>query len=275
MTAIVLLATHPPKLPDYGVVTLQVECSLFCWTELLTHRSFGRNASSARAMGTKRYSDMGYYTPKHFYTQGEGMQASGTHIEHEWLARLIWHTTMFGTTIAAKMLEKLKVAKEQRNRLIPPTKTVRGIVTGTCHSWKYFLRLRNTRHADTAMRRLAEEVADAIHDAQWCVANEHMPLAPPTTVEDRHLIAAARIARVSYARSAGKDDHSLATTLLEQGHLSPFEHIAYWKEAPYLCCLNSKPQERSQDTRAIYGWEHWRAAQEKRNDPYGYNVWKR
>jgi len=287
-----LKATRPLSREKNGLISFQIEVPLYVWTEVLTHRRFARNASSARAMSTERYVDMGYYTPDTFYKQGKGMQSSNEPIRHQWLARAIWHTTTKLTQIGTRQLERLGVAKEQRNRLISPNKIIRAIVTGTEDAWKSFLVLRNHHTADKAMQELAARINSEIYRLEYwridytqgsgiamnvdehailtTVSGMYMVELPKThydnwTYSDYHYpftgeieSIVAQIARVSYARTKGKDDKALYDALWKDGHHSPMEHIAYWKKYPEKSCYTTKDIDTQIDE-YIYGWESHRS----------------
>lgn len=272
----VLLATRPLTSTErYGLITIQCEIPLFVWTELLTHRLFARNASSGRAMSVQRYTDMGYYKHPRIYQKASGMQASNQEIHYPLLAKLIIGLHWKMSVCTAGLLDRLGAAKEVSNRVIPPLKYVRGIVTGTEYAWANFLRLRNHPAADTAMQEFARMVQGAIERADWKYGQKHTPLYPydlnpepmlPHNYYELQQIAAARIARVSYARAKGKNDMELAGTLLKDGHLSPFEHIAEWKTNPKTCAFNVLPTDKLRIESQIrpdqhysdYGWQSWR-----------------
>lgn len=252
-----------------GLITFRIEVPLFVWTEVLTHRRFSRNASSARAMSTNRYLDMGNYTPETFYSGGKGMQSSNTPIKQQWLARLMWNSAFMSASFYTRVLERLGVAKEQRNRLIPPSKYVAAIVTGTEDAWRHFLMLRNNSSADKAMQYLARHVEKNIHDLNnpdvsssrhWNYNDWHIPYDPMEgDFKQRAKIASARIARVSFNRPPNsKTDMELADSLLRDKHLSPMEHIAVFVKSPGLSALCCKPKDTVQSGIAIsthkYGW---------------------
>lgn len=226
-----LAATRAQLDSETGLITIRIHVPMYVWTEILTHRSFARNASSNRAMSTKRTINMGYYTPEVFYTQGNGMESSDTPIIWQLTASTIWHTVTKITHIGAWLLEKCNVAKEQRNRLIAPNKIVCGIVTGTESAWKHFLSLRNHKTADKAMQETARLIQNQIDTIEWINAQTHNPL-PNEDVR----ISIAQLARVSYARQRGKDDITLYHNLIGNRHLSPAEHIAYWTYKPNPSC---------------------------------------
>lgn len=309
MQAKILSATRPYKGSKQGLISFQIECPLYVWTELLTHRRFARNASSNRAMSTERTTSLGFYTPDTFFTQGTGMMSSYTPVKHQKLARFIWEWTTRITVFSAKLLERLEVAKEQRNRLIPTNKIIRALVTGTEDAWNAFLLLRNHPTADKAMQELARMIFSEIAGLEqkyhftmgsgqrtdfgeepifivsgaspymrlpglitdervidkWTYAEKHSPFPGASDVS-----TVANCARVSYARSSGKNDQQLYDTLLSEKHMSPFEHIAYWTSYPRDCALNCKEEDiahaqmgEGSSLFAPHGWETFRSRLEE------------
>jgi thymidylate synthase ThyX len=262
----VITATRPLWCNDKGLVTLQVEYPLFIHTELLTHRRFSRNASSGRAMSTQRYTDMGYYLPDTWYTQGTGMQAGEAITNTDKIKTLIdiYDDAFLDTNYHAECMRELGVAKEQANRVIPPTKMVRAIITGTEDGFVSFLKLRDHPSADTAMQVFATLVRQALEKAQWVHQDAHIPFFE----KDKPLYdVIARLARVSYNRESGKNNKELCETLFNSGHFSPFEHIAVWRYDPMLSNLINAPEdvqfEDSKDDllwhkRDYSGWENFR-----------------
>lgn len=273
-------ATRGMEGSSNGLITFKVKIPLYIWVELLTHRRAVRNASSARAMSTTRYVDMGHYTPSTFYQKGNGMQATDNPIKHQWLARLIWHTSFMLDVWAAKALEYLGVAKEQRNRVIAPYKYIAGMVTMTEGGWEHFLSLRTAPNADKAMQELAQHIKDKIGDLycsnpnlinQWVYDDWHIPYDPGREAGDfktRAKIAAARISRLSYNRIEGKDDIKSAEKLITDQHLSPLEHIAVFKMRPKLSALFCKKEDSYHrgvfvdSWQGGYGWETFRSVYE-------------
>ncbi len=250
-----LKATRGVKGSTNGLITFRIEVPIYIWTEILTHRRASRNASSARAMSTDRYVDMGHYSPPIFYQKGSGMKSADKPIKYQWLARLIWNTSFTLDVWAAKALEQLGVAKEQRNRVIAPMKYIAGIVTMTENGWKHFLSLRTAPNADKAMQELAHSIKSKIsaigepnsnYVLKWNYSDWHIPYDPGNAaggIHDRCMIAAAKISRLSYNRIEGKDDRKSAQRLLEDKHLSPFEHIAHFELNPGLSALFCKEND--------------------------------
>ena len=248
----VLAATKPFENSKDGLITIQCEIPMYIHTELLTHRNFARNSSSNRAMGTERSIAMGFLLPEVFYKQGEGMQSSKEPIKRQKLAGLLWSASINFSIFITRLLEKLEVSKEQRNRLIPPAKYVRSIVTGTEQAWKDFLVLRLSEHADVEMYRFALLVDRAIKDVTWQYSNYHTPY----DMEDIASIVAT-IARVSYNRTKGKNDQKLYNSLLEMQHMSVFEHMAIWLDNPHRSVYTKEGSS--------FGWESYRASIEHGN----------
>lgn len=218
-----------------GLITLRVTVPLYVWVELLTHRRLSRNAASARAMSFGRVLDLGYYHPLELYKTAKGMavgeQIDDPEVHEEW-DRL--HDLM--VYYVDGLAQTYNLAKEQLNRLLPSTRMIVGIVTGTQAAWDAFLRLRDHPTADVAMQQVARATNDAIQSIPWTVGDVHTPF----DGADYDSIA-ARLARVSYNRDEEDEQKNkdLARRLKEHKHLSPFEHIAFWRENPAMSNFTS------------------------------------
>jgi hypothetical protein len=250
------------KLFRVGLITLRVTVPLYVWIELLTHRRLSRNASSARAMSFGRVLDLGYYHPSELYKTAKGM-AVGERIDdrevHEEWDRL--HDLM--VYYIDGLAQTYNIAKEQLNRLLPTTRVIAGVVTGTQAAWDAFLQLRNHPTADVAMQEVARAISDAIRNAEWVVDDVHLPLE-----EADYDSIAARLARVSYNRDEEDEQKNkdLARRLKEHKHLSPFEHIAFWRENPamsnFTSCVDDVLIKTERSTQFwkndYYGWHQYR-----------------
>ena len=119
------------------------------------------------------------------------------------------------------------------------------------------LALRNHPTADVAMQQLAQQIAQALDGATWVSAWKHTPFADDGDV----MTAAARIARVSAgAPGAGqRSDAQLAQDLIDQRHLSPFEHCASWVHQPRRSALCSA----ADDLHHGMGWQNHRSTLER------------
>ena len=96
----------------------------------------------------------------------------------------------------------------------------------------------------------------------WNYSNYHLPFGDFSRYMsfaeflENAKIASARCARISYERpKIGRNDEELADDLLKAGHLSPFEHCAYWEKWAKISSLNSKSDDRLGE----YGWSSLRS----------------
>jgi hypothetical protein len=220
---------------------------VYVWVEVLTHRRFARNAASARAM--RDVTALGYYHPPTFYHRGRQMQ-SGSPITDERTSAALHHTWdayHHRVSLMVGELERLSgdegLANEQKNRLYPTTRMIRGVVTGTVSAWQAFLALRDHPTADKAMQHLAARIRGALMSARWHEDVVHAPMVEYGDVR----AAVAAIARVSYDRFVPEQRTidgmqrliDLFTRLAADHHYSPFEHIAVWSDnapiGPFAC----------------------------------------
>ena len=259
----VIKATQAPHI-NVRLITVELSVPLYVWTEILTHRSFARNASSARAMSTKRYVDMGYYTPTEFFYDQKGMQSSHRTFTgwRKRAASLVWHATMKAALFGSYVLDNMGNAKEQKNRLIPPTKYVRAIITGTQKAFEGFLRLRNNTSADKAMQQFARMLRKELDTCTYEVSRYHVPYGDLHTIER----SVARAARVSYNRGNATDDANLVKRLSDEFHMSPFEHQAVFvgSENPLIHGVHftSQPEVVAD---GYFGWKTLRSHIEQGN----------
>lgn len=133
---------------------------------------------------------------------------------------------------------RLNVHKQVVNRLIEPFMFQTVITTAT--EWSNFFALRTSGNAQPEIRQAATLMLEALAASrpESLGAGEwHTPLVQPDELtaarEDPArwiLVSAGRCARVSYLTHHGKRspeaDIELAERLLNDGHLSPFEHVA-------------------------------------------------
>ncbi len=136
---------------------------------------------------------------------------------------------------AVRELQTLQVHKQVLNRLLEPFLWHTVIVTAT--EWANFFALRCTPQAQPEIREIAinmraayeNHIPTALVEGEW-----HTPLLQEDElgldIELRKRVSAARCARVSYLTHDGSRDRTkdldLCERLMEQHHLSPFEHVA-------------------------------------------------
>lgn len=222
------------------LTTLQLEYPRFIHAEFLTHRMFARNASSSRAIPVAKLIERVEHDPvvPSYWTENKkGMQ--GDKLQDQICssnATEIWLNAAKDAVRTAKALAALGVHKQHANRVLEPFSYISTLVTAT--EWSNFFNLRINDAAQPEIKLLAETMRDAIEKSvpnfvkvgEW--HTPYYPVAPSGATGYAHrLAAAARCARVSYLNHAGdtshvEDDIALATQLLTNGHLSPFEHVA-------------------------------------------------
>ena len=128
------------------------------------------------------------------------------------------------------------IHKQNANRLLEPFMWHEALVTSTY--WKNFLDLRISDGAQPEIKALAVLVRAVLHEHVPTPSWVHLPFGDPDALplddwgktSDALLAAASECARISYKdRSSMKnnDNSALGRKLLEQKHMSPFEHIAF------------------------------------------------
>ena len=154
---------------------------------------------------------------------------------NKWAAIFLWHLTGHIVLTMAWFMSFTKVHKQIINRMIEPWTYIN--VQITCTNWAW-LELRMDPAAQPEFQVLARSIREALNSCthQYLKEGEwHLPWVQGQNkqllVKDQKLISAARSARLSYTPIGSvkqdKDkDLKLATGLLEQLHLSPFEHQA-------------------------------------------------
>lgn len=229
--------------------------------EIMTHRVFGRNARSSRAVPVRTMLNEVRripYVPWHWGKNQRGMQASEECDElieldvpqvDEMTQELDYQTVrmtneeawLHARTEAADIAEAFMTAgyhKQNPNRLLEPFSWIDTLITAT--QWQNFLWLRQHHAAEPHLQDLANLVATAM---EYCTL-QHLEFGewhlPYITEEEKRLyhtdmlkkISAARCARISYEPFNGEasieaelDRYNLLMTD-ERVHASPLEHQA-------------------------------------------------
>lgn len=204
--------------------------------EVNTHCVISKNSASSRAIPVdKRIAavEEDRFVPEAFGRNQKGMQPgdalSGDEAifaQNEWAAagrHMIEH---------ARALARLGVHKQYANRLLEPFSWHTAVITAT--DWDNFFHLRVNPLAQGEFRKAAElmraNMANSeprsIDNGQW-----HTPYVEPEEALDQAWkVSVGRCARVSYLTQNGvrdpAEDAALTDKLLENGHMSPFEHVA-------------------------------------------------
>lgn len=234
------------SLAGIRLTTLELYYPLMIHAQLMTHRMFSRNAQSNRAMPVAKMLEQVVNDPA-IPSQWGKNQAGMSASEELEDASEDWR---LAARIAAKISSDFAEEgyhKQVANRLTMPFQYIKVIVTAT--EWDNFFKLR-LHDADPTMMELARKMKEAmdnstpklLHPGEW-----HLPYVQfdvisrdyfdDTLVQTFHPLeiarkcSAARCARVSYNNHNGTDtdiqkDIALADRLLNDGHMSPFEHQA-------------------------------------------------
>lgn len=261
-SAAVMADSYSPD-NDSRLTTLEVTFPRFILAELNTHRVFSRNSSSSRAIPTWKILNEvrdNPFVPDVFGSYQPGMvsgdpldDASSVYSENQWLeARdaAMYHamhlvygedaTELFipfklGEDVLPKEV-KNGAHKELVNRLLEPFMWQTAIISST--EWDNFFRLRCAENAQPQIRTLANLMKSAIEDSSPVdtdIESWHTPFVSAEeqeelNLEDALLLSAGRCARVSYLNHHRnrdvEEDINLARRLLEDFHMSPFEHQA-------------------------------------------------
>lgn len=213
------------------ITTLELSYPRIIHSEMLTHRIFSRNASSSRAIPTSKLLESiernNLALPDTFYKNGPGMSSEELIGEKQAkLAEVMLRNLWKVTKLTVKGLDLLGVHKQHKNRYLEPFSNITVLITAT--EWNNFLNLRLAKGAQPEMQALAKAIHEALD------RSKPIPLASGkwhTPYGIDRITSTARCARVSYKNHTGRpslyeEDKCLHDKLLQDRHLSPFEHCA-------------------------------------------------
>jgi thymidylate synthase ThyX len=230
------------SISPHGVrlTTMEIQLPRIVLAEFNTHRVFSRSSASSRAIPIEKMLARvidNPYIPEQWERNGAGMQGHGL-IEDQDIVNgceRAWLRARDRAVDQAGELLKLGVHKQTTNRLLEPFMWHTIIVTAT--EWSNFFHLRCSPMAHPAIRNTAEAMRTAMGDSsprsldfgEW-----HLPYINERDADlsepDKVKVSTARCARVSYLTHDGirdpAKDIELHDSLLANGHMSPFEHVA-------------------------------------------------
>lgn len=209
----------------------------FIHSELMTHRVLSRNASSSRAIPIEKMIAMieeNPAEPVEWGTNQKGMQAGNPLEGHERaLARAAWHFGLGKSVTTAHTLLERGVHKQIANRVLEPWAHMTTLVTAT--ELGNFFKLRAHPDAQPEFQELAYEMLDSYlnHEPKILNIGEwHLPFDmhdDKLDINTKIKVCVARCARTSYIAFDGsysvEADVAMHDRLLNNGHMSPFEHI--------------------------------------------------
>lgn len=247
--------------PRLRLTTIHVRVPRIIWPEIMTHRMFGRNARSSRAVPIhKMIAEVRAkpFVPWRWTGAQKGMQGTRDYYAHvkaqglfgdgEMTPEEAWVRASRQACDAAESFAAAGFSKQVANRLMEPFMYIDGLITSS--QWANFFWLRDHEAAEPHFEDLAKMVSEAfslstpgeIPHGVW-----HLPY---ITEEDREAstrffgagteqagaflrkISAARCARISYAPFDGDASYEAELARYDllvrsdRVHASPLEHQA-------------------------------------------------
>ena len=232
------------------VTTFELEYPRFIHAEIMTHRMFGRNAQSSRAVPVAKTleANTNFVYPLVYGKNKSGMSSNELLEGDDYFnARATWEKAAQQAFSASKHLSDIGLHKQWANRVTEPFSHIKVVITAT--EWDNFFWLR--RDPDAAQPEIVE-LADKMYE-EYCNSrpesifhNEwHLPYintvdtniqtyldsnGKQLTLEEALKISASCCAQVSYRNL--NDSKEKAIEIYEKlfngpkPHLSPTEHQA-------------------------------------------------
>ena len=219
-------------------ISVSSEYHNFLANGITVHNCFSRNASSSRAtplsVTLKEVNEDPVFFD--FVGRNQSGMVAGEELTGEELKQFKRDWNVLGKMVAyevERMSDAYGIHKQTLNRALEPWLRIRTLVTST--EWDNFFKLRLAEDAQPEIRSLAKAMKAAMEKSTPVEADVHVPYTKPG---DSVASSVARCARVSYARLDGKEtsvdaDNALYQQLLDGGHYSPFEHVAYAREGQW------------------------------------------
>jgi hypothetical protein len=230
----------------YGrrLITLSCDYPRFIHPQVMTYGMIRKSTSSSRAIPVKRQLELSAehaYIPDAFSKNKSGMAAteelSDTDYAH---ARALVESHLNFTRNIVEKLADLGVHKQHANRYLEPYLMTRCMMTGAYEAFEHLIQQR--KHANLhgevqpEMYELACKMDEAIKGSNSQIRNWHIPYyeGEQPTLQDA-LYGIARAARDSYMREDVSPEFlSRLEALWHEGHLGPFEHVAFFDFAPSI-----------------------------------------
>lgn len=235
----VVLRTKNKK--GFIVTTFVVEFPRIILPEVLTHRAWSRNTSSSRAVPFKRTLHQvitNPFVPVYWQKSHTGMQGNEYFTgEYESRLRNKWLKYRDECVSHAIELNSLNVSKQIVNRVLEPFVLCKMIITTGEEGLINFFNLRcpiyeskkdkkkmeitkSKSMAEVHMQLLAQSMYLSVCDSDMVSSDTHIPF------YDDIKESVEACARVSYNKIESSKNN-LFQLLLEQKHMSPFEHILF------------------------------------------------
>jgi hypothetical protein len=222
------------------ITTFELRYNRYIHSEVMTHRSLSKNASSSRAIPIQKLIDQVKSDPVIPIDWGKNVAGMSAKEQLKgWRlvgARSLWLAARWPAVWFAQGMEKLGLHKQITNRILEPWLYISVILTATELDNFYWLRC-DQEHAHPDIYDLAEKMLAAQNASTPTRTSLHLPYVtdieylkydPDTLIK----LSVARCCRVSYLNHDKtspdmQKDLERHDSLLEAGHMSPFEHQAY------------------------------------------------
>ena len=229
---------------DRRLITLSCDYPRFIHPQVMTYGMIRKSTSSSRAIPVKRQLELSAehaYIPDAFSKNQSGMAATEELDDVAYgHARALVESHLNFTRSIVEKLAALGVHKQHANRYLEPYLMTRCMMTGAYEAFEHLIQQR--KHANLhgevqpEMYALACAMDEAIKASNSQIRNFHVPYftGEQPTLEDV-LYAIARAARDSYMREdVSPEFMSRLESLWREGHLGPFEHVAFFDFAPSI-----------------------------------------
>lgn len=209
-------------------------------SEIMTHRMFSRNAASSRAIPVEKTLEAvrtNPFIPFHWGKNQSGMQAYNVLSEtEEEICRDQWIEAGQAALKSVQLMTHTGLHKQIANRILEPWMFITVVLSTT--SFKHFELLRNHEAAEPHFQYLTrlmsksrqESTPTLLRSGEWHLPYIYDEDIQTLGIEDLKKISTARCAAVSYVRQNEKKeyakDFALHDRLKNNGHSSPFEHVA-------------------------------------------------
>lgn len=205
--------------------------------QVLTHRMFSRNSSSLRAISFDRVSNEFDIVYPQWTLEKKGMQ--GNLLENEKTIQQANNLVrnMYEVVLSyCESLAKQGIHHQDINNYLRPFQNIHTVITAT--DFDNFFSQRLHEAAKPEIQMLAQHIKSALDNSEPLERFTHIPMLDTVGLEkfsysDWQLIAAARLARISYFKWSDdpQKDLELANKLIEKQHPSPFEHVAFAQDS--------------------------------------------
>lgn len=213
--------------------------------QLLTHRMFSRNSSSMRAISTNRVLQQEVVYPM-WTKEKKGMSGEKLDpIDHDHEIQVANNVVagLYASVVeGCEKLMSLGIHHQNINDYLRPFLNIHTLVTAT--EFNNFFNLRcSPDEARPEIEMLARHMKVAMDTNTPVERYVHLPFIEvdemdTLTVTGASLTSAARCARISYMSKGSSDDLELGNKLWVNGHLSPFEHVAFARPDVGVMCAN-------------------------------------